>query len=156
MSCVRCPVLVVRKRSLTSRINLSHVVHHTLAIYALGASEKLLREGYESGELFKRPIGKSPAPISDDNFVDHLGDGKYYQAYLEFFSTQLDTKGVHKTLERYLYSKDVNFNHRAGVDGSQQPVILGRLMSGLMHPFIHVGYGLEFGLFGILAEGTSF
>lgn len=125
-----------------------------LAIYALGANEKLLHEGYKNDEDYQRPIGKSPEPISVDNFADHLGDGKYYQGYLEFFSDQLITKGVDKTLEDYVYSKGVNFNDRAEADGSRQPEMFGRFMSGLMHPLIHVGYGLEFGLLGILAEGT--
>ena len=127
-----------------------------LAIYALGANEKLLHEGFKRDEDYQRPIGKSPEPISDNNFADHLGDGKYYQGYLEFFSNQLVTKGVDKTLEDYLYSKGVNFSDRAETDGSRQPELFSRFMSGLMHPLIHVGYGLEFGLPGILAEGTSF
>jgi len=127
-----------------------------LAIYAMGANERLLQEGYKKDEDYQRPIGKSPEPISDGNFADHLGDGRYYQAYLEFFSNQLVTKGADKTLEDYLYSKGANFNDRAEVDGSRQPEIFGRFMSGLMHPLIHVGYGLEFGLLGLLAEGTPF
>ena len=127
-----------------------------LAIYAMGANGKLLHEGYKNDEDYQRPIGKSPAPISDGNFADHLGDGKYYQGYLEFFSNQLVTKGADKTLEDYLYSKGVNFSDRAEADGSRHPEMFGRFMSGLMHPLIHVGYGLEFGLLGILAEGTPF
>lgn len=119
----------------------------------MGANAELLREGYKNDEADQRPLGTSPAPISDDNFADHLGDGRYYQAYLEFFSNQLVTKGVDKTLENYLYSKGVNFNDQAEVDGSRQPEMFTRFMSGLMHPLIHTGYGLEFGLPGILAEG---
>lgn len=135
---------------------LSHAVHHILAIYALGANEELLREGYKNDADRQRPLGKSPMPISQDNFADHLGDPKYYQAYLEFFSDQLVTKGVDKTLEDYLYSKRANFDDRAEANGSRQPEMFGRFMSGLMYPIIHVGYGLEFGLLGILAEGTLF
>lgn len=120
----------------------------------MGANGELLREGYKSDQSYQRPLGKSPAPISDGNFADHLGDGEYYQAYLEFFSNQLVTEGVDKTLEDYLYSQGANFNGRAETDGSQ-PEMFARFMSGLMHPLIHTGYGLEFGLLGILAEGTS-
>ena len=127
-----------------------------LAIYAMGANGQLLREGYKHDEGYQRPIEKSPAPISDDSFVDHLGDGKYYQGYLEFFSDKLITRGVEKTLEDYLYSKSANFNDRAEAGGPPQPEMFSRFMSGLMHPLIHVGYGLEFGLLGILAEGVFF
>lgn len=133
----------------------SHIVHHTLAIYAMGASGKLLNEAYKRDESSQRPLGKSPAPILDANFVDYLGDGNYYQAYLEFFSDRLVTEGVDKTLEDYLYSKAANFNDRTAGDGSRQPEMFGRFMSGLMHPLIHTGYALEFGLLGILAEGIT-
>lgn len=134
----------------------SHITHHMLAIYAMGANGELLREGYKNDEDYQRPLGKSPAPISDANFADHLGDGNYYQAYLEFFSDKLITNGVEKTLEDYLYSKGANFNDRAEAAGSQQPEMFGRFMSGLLHPLIHTGYGLEFGLPGVLAEGIAF
>jgi hypothetical protein len=127
-----------------------------LAIYAMGANGRLLHEGYKTDGAYQRPIGKSPTPISSENFADHLGDGKYYQGYLEFFSNQLVTRGVDATLEDYLYSKGANFNDRAEANGSRQPEMFSRFMSGLMHPLIHVGYGLEFGLPGILAEGTYF
>jgi hypothetical protein len=120
----------------------------------MGANEKLLREGYKSDQAYQRPLETSPVPISDENFADHLGDEQYYQAYLEFFSNQLVTKGVDKTLEDYIYSKGANFNDRAEADGSRQPEMFARFMSGFMHPLIHTGYGLEFGLPGIIAEGT--
>lgn len=121
----------------------------------MGASGELLREGYKNDRAYQRPLGTSPVPISGENFADHLGDEKYYQAYLEFFSDHLVAEGVDKTLEDYIYSKRANFNDRAEVDGSQQPEMFARFMSGLMHPLIHMGYGLEFGLLGILAEGAS-
>ena len=31
--------------------------------------------------------------------------------------------------------------------------MLNRLMSALLHPFIHIGYGFEFGIPGQVAEG---
>ncbi|KAI0366503.1 hypothetical protein BV20DRAFT_1055640 [Pilatotrama ljubarskyi] len=33
--------------------------------------------------------------------------------------------------------------------------MLNRLLAGLLHPLIHAGYGLEFGLAGLLAEGLA-
>lgn len=124
-----------------------------LGIYAMGGSEKLLRDGYKNDGEYQRPIGKSPMQITQYNFVDHLGDTRYYQAYLVFFTDQLLTKGVDKTLEEYLYSERANFNGR---NASRQPEMFARFMSGLVHPLIHVGHGLEFGLLGVLAEGTPF
>lgn len=36
----------------------------------------------------------------------------------------------------------------------KQPQMLNRFLDGLMHPMIHVGHGLEFGLPGTVAEGA--
>jgi hypothetical protein len=40
-----------------------------------------------------------------------------------------------------------------GKGGETHPQMLNRLMSILMHPFIHIGYGFEFGVPGQVAEG---
>ena len=127
-----------------------------LAIYAMGANEKLLHEGYKRDQVYQRPIGMSPMPVSHDNFADHLGDPRYYRAYLEFFSNKLVTEGVDRTLKDHLYSKSANFDGRVEAGRSRQPEMFSRFMSGLVHSIIHVGNGLEFGLPGILAEGTPF
>jgi hypothetical protein len=54
-------------------------------------------------------------------------------------------------LEEYIFLPDANFD--PGRDGKTQPEMLNRFMSSLMHPMIHTGYGVEFGLHGIVAEG---
>ena len=35
----------------------------------------------------------------------------------------------------------------------QNPLMLSRFLAGFLHPLIHAGYGAEFGLFGMIAEG---
>ena len=39
--------------------------------------------------------------------------------------------------------------------GDKHPEMISRLLGGLVHPLIFVGYGLEFGQLGHVAEGES-
>jgi hypothetical protein len=41
----------------------------------------------------------------------------------------------------------------AGKEGKKHPQMLNRLLAGLVHPFIHLAYGFEFGIPGQVAEG---
>lgn len=57
-------------------------------------------------------------------------------------------------LEKFIFSKEYNFKDGDLGESKEQPEMLTRLMAGLLHPMIHTAYGLEFGIRGILAEGT--
>ena len=65
-----------------------------------------------------------------------------------------------EALERFILSPAYNFrsdltaaNGRDSKEGVQ-PEMLNRLFSGLIHPFIHLAYGLEFGILGQIAQGS--
>ena len=73
---------------------------------------------------------------------------RYFQAYLNFFKAELDSKSIPTLLEEYIFDPRANF---AGKDN--QPEMLNRFQDGLLHPHIHTGFGVEFGLPGIFAEG---
>jgi hypothetical protein len=60
--------------------------------------------------------------------------------------------GISSVLEKYIFSD--NYNLRYPQQGKQQPQMLNRFMEILLHPIIHVGYGAEFGLPGLIAEGA--
>lgn len=140
--------------SLMSRSNFnntspcSHASHHALATWALGANAQLIQAAYESNE--QREGFKSPEPITKDNFYAHLGDDKYYNSYMEFFRRALEQRGISSVLEEYFFAQEANFPN--GGHGSR--LMLNRLMDSLYHPMIHIGYGLEFGLPGMLVEGS--
>ena len=82
----------------------------------------------------------------------HSTRTSFYQGYVSFFSKQVSEKGAARTLEEFVFSEKYNF--QKGRDASTQPEMLARLLDGLLHPLIHVGYGVEFGLKGMLVEGT--
>ncbi|KAI9463444.1 hypothetical protein HD554DRAFT_2206431 [Boletus coccyginus] len=100
----------------------------------------------------QRPAVKSPESITKENFLDHLGDENFYQGYVSFFSDQISQKGAAGTLEEFIFSD--KYNLQKGRDADTQPAMLARFIDGLGHPLIHVGYGVEFGLKGMLVEGA--
>lgn len=68
---------------------------------------------------------------------------------MDFFSRQIESKGLSGTVEQWIFSTNVNTTE--GVYGSAK--MFSGLFSGLLHPLIHVGYGLEFDLPGMVIEG---
>jgi len=59
--------------------------------------------------------------------------------YLEFFEQEIHDKGMQKTFEEYGLHKDM----------------FPRLFGGAFHPIIHVGYGVEFQIPLVFAEGLA-
>jgi Questin oxidase-like len=89
---------------------------------------------------------------------------RYYSAFLEYFSEYLRDHAPNEAFERFVLSSPYNFDpdlpandvqdiKEAEKQGNKHPEMLNRLMAGLLHPFIHLAYGIEFGLPGQVAEG---
>ncbi|KAJ2913561.1 hypothetical protein MD484_g6850, partial [Candolleomyces efflorescens] len=135
----------------------NHAPHRSLALWAMGADGDVIRAGYEKDCGYEKPRIVSPGKISKENFTEHLGDERYYRGYLEFFEASLKHDGISHTLEEYLFSPSANVGVKEGLfdEDAPQPHMLARFFSGVVHPVIHAGYGLEFGLPGMLAEGLA-
>ncbi|KAF8332470.1 hypothetical protein F5887DRAFT_996977 [Amanita rubescens] len=128
----------------------NHSAHRILAVWALGADGAIIQAGYDTDSSYLKEMYPSPNPITIENFKDHLGDHKYWSAYLEFFSRETLRLGLPGVLEKYIFSREFNFG------GNGEPLrMLDRFVSDLLHAFIHTGYGYEFGLPGIVAEGIA-
>ncbi|KAI0262049.1 hypothetical protein BC834DRAFT_892792 [Gloeopeniophorella convolvens] len=143
----------------------NHSTHHVLTIYGLGASPEIIADAYKTHDYLK-PAFDSPESITDKNFSDHLGDAKYYSSYLAYFSEYLRDHTPNEALERFILSPQYNFNSElnainaqdikdGGKGEKQHPEMLNRLLAGLVHPFIHLSFGFEFGLPGQVAEGLA-
>ncbi|TFY73975.1 hypothetical protein EWM64_g10037 [Hericium alpestre] len=121
------------------------------AIYGLGAPPELIDAAYASHTGYLKPIVHSPHAITDADFVEHLGDEEYYNAYHAYFLNYLSNHTITEALEKYIFAPEYNYMPGA----KKQPEMLNRCLAGLVHPFIHVGYGAEFGVKGQLAEGLA-
>ena len=85
---------------------------------------------------------------------------RYYDAYLAFFTGYLQSHSPTEALEHFVFSPAYNFRPDLaaayGRDSKEraQPQMLSRFLGGLLHPFIHLGYGLEFDILGQTAQGA--
>ncbi|KAI0315492.1 hypothetical protein OF83DRAFT_1199907 [Amylostereum chailletii] len=143
----------------------NHVMDHLFALYSLGGTPAALDEVYAAHD-YQMPAFASPEPITGVNFLEHLGDDKFYDAYMSYFCTHLLSHSVAETIQQFIFSPEYNFipgldainaeNVKQGKAGNkQQPEMLNRLLAGLVHPFIHLGYGVEFGVAQQVAEGLA-
>ncbi|KAI0028806.1 hypothetical protein K488DRAFT_89369 [Vararia minispora EC-137] len=138
----------------------NHVMDHLFAMWSIGASAEALEEVYVTHD-YEDPVKPSPEPITDSNFVEHLGDANFYSAYTTFFCRALAKDSVADVLDRFVFSPAYNVNpnlphdKKALKDGEKHPEMLGRFMAGVLHPMIHVGYGAEFGVVQQVAEGLA-
>lgn len=131
----------------------NHLTHHLIAIYGLGASAPLIEAANET-HMYQKPAFASPGPITEENFIEHIGDLNYYDSYLKFFSAYVLGHTPVETINRFIFSPEFNYIPNLDV-GKKQPAMLERFESGLLHPMIHSACGLEFGILGQLAEGLA-
>jgi len=128
----------------------NHIVHHLLTIYALGANEAALQRGYDNNETYQRPNRKVDESLvqqlSDDPnvFKSNVGRGARYPTFLTFFQREIAAKGVPAVVNEYLFAGD-----------ERAEDLLVRLFGGFLHPFIHLGFGLEFQQPAIVAEALA-
>ena len=52
-----------------------------------------------------------------------------------------------------MFDPKMNFDPARDAENRKQPEMLNHFLDGLFHPMIHVGYGVEFGMPGMVAEG---
>ncbi|KAJ7449299.1 hypothetical protein FB451DRAFT_1288052 [Mycena latifolia] len=131
----------------------NHLSHHLLAAHDLGAPAPLLQTIYDKEVSMQQPLrgavsdaGANSAVVTDLNWTSHLGKPDAYADYLDFFSAQISASGIAEVLQRYVFDPEAN---RSGA------MMLVRLVSGLMHPFIQLGYGIEFGQDCMVAQGLA-
>ncbi|KAH9895742.1 hypothetical protein C8Q73DRAFT_449263 [Cubamyces lactineus] len=138
----------------------NHTSHHLLAAYSLGASPSVVDAVYARHTPLLKPVVTGVEPITPENYFGHLGELKYYHSYREFYAREILERGAKGVLEAYVFSREANVGATpqellGSRGGAPPPRMLNRLLAILIHPFIHAGYGLEFGLPGILAEGLG-
>lgn len=115
------------------------MIHHLLAAYSFGASKEKIQHIFDIHAKDQRPLPPSIGTFTRENFKEHLGKAEAYTSFLQFFESEIEKNGAIDTVRRFVWSGD----------------FLARTVGGLYHPMIHIGYGLEFDIPGIVAEGLS-
>lgn len=61
----------------------SHLTHHIYALYALGASPKILEAAFESNASYMRNAIEPPGEINESNWTEHLRDDRSFFHYFK-------------------------------------------------------------------------
>ncbi|TAQ91127.1 hypothetical protein B7494_g573 [Chlorociboria aeruginascens] len=110
----------------------NHMPHLLGSAYLLGASTQQLQNIYDVEAKELEAWKDSPGEISDVDWRDYLGDGRYQRAFVDFFEDELALKHNYdwkSVADEYLFS-------------GKEPLING-VVGGLGHPLIHLGYAYE-------------
>ncbi|KAK5042921.1 hypothetical protein LTR84_012010 [Exophiala bonariae] len=127
----------------------NHQVHYLLTAFALGADPSELQTAFDINTGYQRPR----LPL-DEELIEKLSDRRYFKSllgydawfndYTTFFKRKFELEGWQNVVNEYLFS---------GSDIADE--LLVRLFSGVLHPLIHFGFGIEFQQPAIIAEGLA-
>ncbi len=125
----------------------NHLAHHLLATFSLGASAERIRAIHEHQSRIQQKMkpAHGDAPFNPE---EHWGDETYYHDYLAFFTREIEERDGGdggRTLERWLFEEEVG----------KRSQFYTRCLGGAYHPFIHLGYGVEYNLNCMIAEGKT-
>ncbi|KAG9118339.1 hypothetical protein FRC07_007201, partial [Ceratobasidium sp. 392] len=126
----------------------NHLSHHLFAAYGIGAPPSILQAAFDEHASYQRPAFKSPEKITRENWTKFLGNDDFYNSYMGFFNDEIQKHGLASTFEQFIFSHDANW-------GTDEPRMLDRFLSGLLHPMIHFGHAAEFGVPGMAIEGLA-
>ncbi|EJD01363.1 uncharacterized protein FOMMEDRAFT_111131 [Fomitiporia mediterranea MF3/22] len=132
----------------------NHLTHHLYAIYTLGSPPKVLEAAFESHAVYQREAIEPPNEITESNWIEHFDDERYFRAYVAFFTKVIMKSSVDAVLDKYVFATNANWVSSI-TDDKKQPQMVNRLLSGVLHPFIHVGYGIEFDSPGMVVGGLA-
>lgn len=124
-------------------------MHYLLALYDFGASASLLKTTYDREQYYQRPPPevheKVLQDLSDESKWDEfIGKAEYYSDFLAFFTKEIKELGWQETVHKWLFR---------GTPVTER--LFANIHAGLYHTLIHVGYGIEFQLPAVIAEGLA-
>lgn len=128
----------------------NHIPHAVLTTLAMGGSPKDLRRAYDDGEGIQRPKPQADLQVAEEmtdpfKFLERMQDIEEYPNFLAFFEKEIVTKGSWQAVvNEHIFSRT-----------PQTDFLLAQVFEGLYHPLIHLGFGIEFELPGLVAEGLA-
>lgn len=127
----------------------NHTVHSVLSVFALGGGPKDLQRAYDDDDLHQEPF-----PTVNQHVIQTLKDPTQFLAnmrqldqygnYLYHFEREIEARGWKAIVGDYCFSRT-----------PVAEAMLAQLFDGAYHPFIHLGFGIEFDQASIVAEGLA-
>jgi len=132
----------------------NHIPHAVLSTLAMGGTPKHLRRAYDDGTAIQRAM----PPTADPSVIAKLSDPVEFSArmqildeypnFLAFFKSEIARHGGDWTAV-------VNEHVFCSAKKYEKTTMLAQMFEGLYHPLIHFGFGVEFALPGLVAEGLA-
>ncbi|KIA75333.1 hypothetical protein HK57_00212 [Aspergillus ustus] len=127
----------------------NHIAHSILSVLAMGGGPAQLTRAYTDGDSYQRPLPALDLSIAEsfsdpDIFHTHMFDIHQYTNFLHFFTSQIDSKGWEAVVQEYVFART-----------PLAETMFSQLYEGLLHPIIHLGFGIEFAQPSIIAEGLA-
>ncbi|KAK4243432.1 hypothetical protein C7999DRAFT_44757 [Corynascus novoguineensis] len=126
----------------------NHIVHHLLALWALGASPQEIQNMWDYNISYQAPLEPIVADLMDlrnpVRFRECLGKDECYYDYLRFFEDEIAANGVPAVVKEYMFKGDELADE-----------IFCRMFTDLVHPIIHLGCALEFNQPSLVAEALA-
>jgi hypothetical protein len=129
----------------------NHIPHAVLTTLAMGGGPQELRRAYDDGEDIQRPmpqlnlqaIKEMSDPAKFRNRMQILDE---YPNFLAFFKNEITAKNGNwqAVVSQYCFART-----------PLADFMLAQLFEGLYHPIIHMGFGIEFELSPLVAEGLA-
>jgi hypothetical protein len=92
---------------------LDHMVHHLLALWALGASPHEIQNMWNYNETYQSSLETDDAKASSSKnlrdpavFNQCLGDNNCYATFLRFFEDEVAEKGIPAVVQEYMLQND--------------------------------------------------
>jgi hypothetical protein len=117
----------------------NHFPHILLSNYALGADDKRLGQEWENEAYLEPIVDVKPTQITSESYTQHIGQPEYYANYLHYFENEISNNGRVDTFHKYFFDE----------------ALFPSILSGAVHPLIHIGFGIEFENDEVLAEGFA-
>ncbi|KAK8924615.1 Oxidoreductase AflY [Metarhizium anisopliae] len=125
-----------------------------LALYGTGAPESAIQAAFDANagyQLKHTPARPHVVAELQADWAAHapkyLGRGAYYSDFLRFFQDEVDRRGWQAVVAAFLCAP--------GDAASPARHMVQRLFSGLVHPMIQLGFGLEWEQPAIVAQGLA-
>ncbi|PSK43717.1 Oxidoreductase [Elsinoe australis] len=127
----------------------NHILHHLVTLLGLGASPEEIQLAYDNNASYQR----EPYPVHDrirkdfsnpETFTSCLSNEEHYADFLDFFTAEIQNKGIPDVVNEYLFSRS--------------PIaedMLARLFAGVIHPLLHLGFALETTSAPLVAEALA-
>ena len=137
-------------------------------MYALGATPEQIQKHYNNNKTAQRPQQPLHNHVTTElcdfkKYQQYLGKEKYYYDYLVYFQGEIEKKGYQEVINEYLLKGDARADDMlgrmfSGVSRDYSSVyenISILLVTGFLHPIIHLGFGVEFQQPAIVAEALA-